>query len=164
MSHTAALESKTSESKRAPDLVPKSVPDPVPVPSAGLSSPSKATCTAQPGSNAPSGQVPGESSTVGASDEAPSAVPAGASSRASVTGFPEGPHPKEPPRVPLEVPARESDSAAGNSKAPGATNPHSVLSSGTEKASSVHHPTAAAAPATGGEGAPKELMFPTRPA
>lgn len=169
LSHTAALESRTSESQQAPGPVPESVlPDPAPVPAAGLSPPSEATCTTQQGSGAPSGEVPGGASTaaVGASDGASSAGPAGASSGASVTaasGAPDGPRPKEPPRVPREVPARGSGGAPGNGEAPGATNSHSGLSSGTEKASGGRHPTVAPALATG-RGAAEDLMVKRRPA
>lgn len=154
MSLTAALESRTSKNQQAPDPVSESVPDPPPVPDAGLSPPSEATCTTQQRSDAASGKVPGGASTaaarvsVGASVGAPSAVPAGASSRASVTAAsraPDGSRPKEPPRVPCEVPA-------GRSEAPGATNSHSGPSSGTEKASSRHHPTVAPAPEAGTSG------------
>lgn len=159
MTRTAALESRITESQKAPDSVPDSVPDPVPVPvpvpvrDAGPSPPSEATCTVQQRSDAASGEVSGGASTAaaGLSDGASG----GGSSGASVTAAskaPDEPRPLEPPRVPHEGPSRGSDGATGKSEAPGATNFHSSPSSGMEKASWGRHPTVAPAPETGTSG------------
>lgn len=139
MSRTAALESSTSESQKAPNPVPRSGPGPAPVPAAGLLPPSAATGAAPERSDASSGKAPAV-----ASDGASSTLPAGAWSRASVTaasGAPDRPALKAPSRVP----ARGPDGHTDNSEAPDATNSHRVPLSGMEKASTGHHPKGAPA-------------------